>query len=51
MISEIYKGLVKEEEINNLLTSASFELISDLPYEINDTQRDNIYRNKKIPKK
>jgi len=46
MVSEIYKGLVKEKEINNFLASCGFELISDFPYKINNTQRDNIYKNK-----
>lgn len=46
MVSEIYKGLAKEEEVNNFLASCGFELISDLSYKVNKTQRDNIYKNK-----
>jgi FkbM family methyltransferase len=45
MISEIYEGLVKEEYINKFLKSKGFDLISDLPYVIKNTQRDNIYKN------
>jgi hypothetical protein len=45
MISEIYQGLVKEEYINKFLKSKGFDLISDLPYVIKNTQRDNIYKN------
>lgn len=45
MISEIYKGLVNEEYINEFLKSKGFDLISDLPYRYKNTQRDNYYKN------
>jgi len=50
MISEIYKGLVNEEYINKFLKSKGFNLISDFPYRLRNTQRDNIYRNDKPPR-
>ena len=45
MISEIYKNLIKEDDINKLLKAKGFDLISDSPYAIKNTQRDNIYKN------
>jgi len=45
MISEIYEGLKDENAINQYLRAQGFSLISDLRYEVDNTQRDNIYKN------
>ena len=45
MTTEKYKGLKKEPEITDYLSSAGFSLISDNRYTPNGTQRDNVYQN------
>lgn len=45
MISEIYKNLIREDDINKLLKAKGFDLISDSPYTCKNTQRNNIYKN------
>jgi FkbM family methyltransferase len=45
MISEIYKGIILEDEINKYMSDCGFSLISDNEYVWNSTQRDNIYKN------
>ena len=48
MISEIYEGFKDESAINQYLNSKGFELISNQKYFVNNTQRDNIYKNRNI---
>lgn len=48
MTSSIYEGLREEREVNQYLESKNFTLISDFEYQFNSTQRDNIYKNRKI---